>query len=291
MLTVNKINDGITLFLNHQSSNQTSNNYRKHNMKGVLFYFNMLGESEYKSLVSNYCIQAKKDHTIIDITNYDEAISTVKKDTLKQNISLLLSEKFIENNFPKHQIKDGFLNFFQSSKNLKNISYQKTNPKSSSLSYEIFNTPYKNNNLDKLYIESKILELIHNEFKLLIHPQIKNTTVKFSKQDKEAIFHAREILLNSLSNPPSMKELAKMVAINDLKLKMGFRKFFNQSPYSISLEHRLQEAKRLLQTSEMNINEIAEQIGYKHATNFSNIFYKKFGIRPKELMKSRKYYY
>jgi len=162
--------------------------------------------------------------------------------------------------------------------------------KTQTLAYDILNSPYTNK-LDKLYIESKVLELIHNELATLLSEKDENTTIKFSKQDKEAIYHAREILLNSLSNPPSMKELAKIVAINDLKLKMGFRKFFNQTPYSISLEYRLQEAKKLLQTSEMNINEIAEHIGYKHATNFSNIFYKKFGIRPKELMKSRKYYY
>ncbi len=88
-----------------------------------------------------------------------------------------------------------------------------------------------------------------------------------------------------------MKELARIVAINDLKLKVGFHKFFNETPYSVSVEGRLQESKKLLDSSELNINEISELVGYKYASNFTQAFLKKFGVLPKDLMKSRKYYY
>ena len=53
----------------------------------------------------------------------------------------------------------------------------------------------------------------------------------------------------------------------------------------------MQEAKKLLEQSEYDINEIALKTGYKYSYNFSNAFIKRFGIRPKDLMKNRKYYY
>jgi len=53
----------------------------------------------------------------------------------------------------------------------------------------------------------------------------------------------------------------------------------------------MQKAKILLKESEYNINEIALLVGYSYAQNFSNAFLKRFGIRPKEIMKTRKYYY
>ncbi|MCH9812652.1 MAG: hypothetical protein K0U47_01775 [Epsilonproteobacteria bacterium] len=46
----------------------------------------------------------------------------------------------------------------------------------------------------------------------------------------------------------------------------------------------------MLQDSYLNVNEISQQIGYKYTQNFSNAFYKRFGVRPKELMKSRNNY-
>ncbi len=51
------------------------------------------------------------------------------------------------------------------------------------------------------------------------------------------------------------------------------------------------EAKRLLELSEYNINEIALKVGYRHSCNFTTAFLKRFGVRPKDVMKSRKYYY
>jgi len=94
-----------------------------------------------------------------------------------------------------------------------------------------------------------------------------------------------------MKNPPSIKKLARMVALNNSKLKKGFHKYFNDTPYNILLEYRLQEAKRLLQNSYLNVNEISEKVGYKYTANFSNAFYKRFGIRPKDIMKKREYYY
>ena len=103
--------------------------------------------------------------------------------------------------------------------------------------------------------------------------------------DRSAILKAKEILLNNLQNPPSIVGLAKMVHLSEVKLKRGFKQIYKTSPYQLLVSHKMNLAKNMLQSGEYNINEIALQVGYKFANNFTNAFYKEFKIRPKDILK------
>ena len=52
----------------------------------------------------------------------------------------------------------------------------------------------------------------------------------------------------------------------------------------------MHKARDLLKNSDYNINEISNIVGYKYQGNFSLAFVKKFGIRPKDMLKSRSYH-
>ncbi len=257
----------------------------------LIMCITLKGTCEAKSTLNSYQERINKDYTVLDMVNNDVSIVQTPKNTHKKFVGITLQKEFLAQNLPSNKQTDKILNFFQGNKSIENLSNQKTHPKTQALALEIFNTPYINT-LDKLYTESKVLELIYTEFTHLYNAdKIKpNTMMRFSNQDKEALYHAREILKSNLSNPPSMKELARKVAINDLKLKVGFHKYFNETPYSISLECRLQEAKNLLEQSELNVGEISQKVGYKYTSNFTKAFIKRFGIRPKDMMKHRIYY-
>ncbi len=56
--------------------------------------------------------------------------------------------------------------------------------------------------------------------------------------------------------------------------------------YSYIQELKLQKANKLLTTiRELSIGEIASRVGYKHQGYFSQLFFQKYGIYPKELLK------
>lgn len=291
MLEKRQINKYITLF-KKEAKAQKESLYFKGDIDSLYIHINLQGKIKHHSLVCDYSGESNSNYTYIDITNHYEGIYNIDSNENKQFLSLYLKKDYLHTLLPKNKLSDNIFEFFQSNKSGKNLSNKKTNIKTQTLAQELFNSPY-DNTLDKLYTEVKTLELIHTEFSSLFYEKEKNSKlIKLSNQDKEAIYYAKEILLQNLSNPPSIKELARMVAINELKLKVGFNRLFNQTPYSISLEYRLQEAKKLLsQTNDFNISEIAKLVGYKYASNFTQAFYKRFGIKPKELMKSRKYYY
>jgi len=290
LLQKKQINKYITL-IKRDSIDTLEPLYYKDNIDSLVLNVNIKGKNKHKSLVCEYFNEHKSNHTSIDTINSFEGLYNVEAEKDKQFLSLFIKKDYLYDLLPKNKLSEDIFEFFQSEKSGKNLSNKKTNFKTQTLTQEIFNSPY-DSALDKLFMEAKALELIHMELNgLFFEKQKSPSIIKFSNQDKEAIYHAKEILRKNLSNIPSIKELARMVAINELKLKVGFRTFFNQTPYNVSLEYRLQESKKLLQTSEMSMGEIAEYIGYKYTTSFTKAFIKRFGISPKELIKTRKYYY
>lgn len=287
MLKKEHINEDITLF-KRSAPNKTKSFYFKEDVDSLLLQVNIRGNSKHNSCICEYSGESISGYTYLDIINKYEGVDSYKN---KQSVSLHIKKDYLYKLLPQDKFSEDIFSFFQSNKSGKNVSNKKTNFKTQILAREIFDSPY-NSTLDKLYIESKALELIHNEFNLLFTPkQTYENIVKLSSVDKEAIYHAKEILKKRIHNPPSIAELSKNVAINELKLKTGFHKFFNETPYNISLEYRLQEAKRLLEKSEYNVKEISKLVGYRYSQSFSTAFIKRFGIAPKELMKTRKYYY
>jgi len=285
------LNENITLLIRDEFfKNGDIHNVKVH-VEGIIIKVNLKGKSQYKSLVSEHQIKSKEGETILDLIKPHEGVGIIDKNTHIQTLGLIVSKDFIRNNVPLDKSTDNLYNAFEYEKNIKNLSHKKSNSKTQALALDMLNNPYKDS-LDKLYTEAKSLELLHIELKGLLANNINNNSyIKFSKQDKEAIYYAREIMMNNISNPPSLKELSYEVKINQTKLKYGFTIFFNQTPYSISLESRLQKAKKLLEKSELNITEIALKVGYKYPQSFSDAYLKRFGVRPKDIMKSRKYYY
>ncbi|RXJ89158.1 hypothetical protein CRV01_11120 [Arcobacter sp. CECT 8983] len=145
-------------------------------------------------------------------------------------------------------------------------------------------------NTRELYYESKILELTYNTINNLNESSFKSLHF-LNEKDIQALHKAREILINNIHNPPSLKELAYKSAINEFKLKKGFKQLFGNTVYGFLQEYRLNKAKKLLEIDDINISEAAYLVGYKNISHFSTIFKKYFGYSPINIKKKQKKYY
>lgn len=196
-----------------------------------------------------------------------------------QSLSIVLSSNFMQ----KH------LSQFRDIKHTKQIKSNAINPKIQSLINEIYTSPYEGL-LNDLYIQSKTLEIVFLEIANLEENQVL-PKVKFNDFDIQAIKKAKEYLIQNYANPPSIKELSRIVRLNEFKLKYGFKIHFNITPYQFVLNYRLKQAKVMLESGELNVSEIAQITGYKHVQNFSNAFCKHFGMTPKSLNKNKTFYF
>jgi len=101
-----------------------------------------------------------------------------------------------------------------------------------------------------------------------------------SKDDVENLRAARDILRDNLSDPPSLTQLARRAGINEFKLKRGFRRLFGVTPYGFLREERLEQARRHLESGEMNVYEACLAVGYSNPGHFSGAFKRRFGVSP-----------
>ncbi len=136
--------------------------------------------------------------------------------------------------------------------------------------------------LCNLYRESKLLELICVTAEKF-QKSASCSLINIGKRDTITLHKARDILLQDIANPPSLKNLANQVGTNEFKLKKGFKQLFGQTVYSMLHEVRLLEAKRLIEQDGQDVQEAAQWVGYKSASHFSCIFKKRFGILPNKI--------
>jgi AraC-like DNA-binding protein len=86
--------------------------------------------------------------------------------------------------------------------------------------------------------------------------------------------------------PPSLKELAKLSGLNEYKLKKSFKEVYNTTVFGYLSDHRLNEARKKLESSNKSIAEIAYDLGYSSPQHFAKAFKEKFGLTPKFVQKA-----
>ncbi len=155
------------------------------------------------------------------------------------------------------------------------------------LLHQILSCPFQGL-MKRMYLEAKALELITLQFTQF---QEQNSQPKVKKGDRDRLYQAKEILIASLENPPSLRELAKQVGISDFKLKRGFRDCFGTTVFKYLHDYRLEQAKKLLLQGEMSVEQVLYQVGFASRSYFAKAFRQKFGINPSQLRKRPKNFF
>lgn len=282
------ITDEIDIFKTKAQANKDFSIQASSKVDNLFINIILDGKIEYKANPSEKSYMFQKYDTYIRYIDEYSSTTSLDKNFYSKGLTISIKNTFLEEQLSSHSylvenIKD-------------RISLQfihKTTQRNIKLANELFTSPF-NNGLHNIYLQSKVLELIYNQFNYLNNCLCKDicacTNIKLSKEDKEALHRAKDIILFT-QDFPDLPTLAKKVAINEFKLKFGFKKLFNTTPGNMILEHKMIHAKQLLESTEYSVSEVAFYVGYKYQQSFSNAFFQFFGVRPKDIMKTRKYYY
>jgi AraC-like DNA-binding protein len=107
---------------------------------------------------------------------------------------------------------------------------------------------YKDN-LKKMYLLSKAIEFLVMQAETCNLSMAPNYKYIKTAYDKECVMYAREYIMTHMDKPPSLSQLAKIIGINEYKLKRGFKEIFNNTVFGYLSEVRLELAKNdLLET-------------------------------------------
>jgi AraC-like DNA-binding protein len=144
-----------------------------------------------------------------------------------------------------------------------------------------------NNALENIYVNSRLQALLLYGLECLIEEKAEESfSCKFlaNDTDREKIVLAREILLQRIGDPITIKELSRKVGTNECYLKKGFKEMFGTTVFEYYQGQRMEHAKYLLYEKGLSVTEVSVLLGYSSISHFSTAFKKHTGLKPCELL-------
>ncbi|MEM7061857.1 MAG: AraC family transcriptional regulator [Cyanobacteria bacterium P01_B01_bin.77] len=164
----------------------------------------------------------------------------------------------------------------QLSKEAFNLGYATRSPITKAMQStigQILSCPYSGS-VRRLYLKQKAMTLVDLRLDAMTLPRL-------PFDELNHIYQAAAILRENLTNPPTVETLARQIGTNRLKINQGFRQVYDTTPYGYLRDYRLMQAKQLLLTSELSIDQVATAVGYSSRSRFATAFRKYIGINPK----------
>jgi len=140
--------------------------------------------------------------------------------------------------------------------------------------------------LENIFINAQTQILLLYSMDCMLGEKETGFTCKFlsNADDREKIIRAREVLLQHIGEPITIKALSRKVAINECYLKKGFKEIFGTTIFDFYQSQRMEHAKYLLYDKGLSVTEVSLLLGYSSISHFSTAFKKHTGIKPCELL-------
>ncbi|MEX0314116.1 MAG: GlxA family transcriptional regulator [Allomuricauda sp.] len=98
--------------------------------------------------------------------------------------------------------------------------------------------------------------------------------------DDSAIKEAQKYIESNVKDKISVEQLAKKYAISSRNFVRRFKKATQNTPLEYIQRVKIEAAKRSLESTEQNVNEVMYQVGYADQKAFRTVFKKYAGISP-----------
>ena len=162
------------------------------------------------------------------------------------------------------------------------------------------NVFYTGNSPDYTWLYRQIiqeLQLCRPNYEELIAIMLRHIFIMINRYIKEGrktgsdiqneIERATHYFNENYNKPLNIDEYAESRYMSTCWFIRSFKQILKVTPMQYILSLRMVNAKNLLETTEYNISEIAESVGYDNALYFSRLFHKHTGVSPSEYRKMR----
>ena len=148
----------------------------------------------------------------------------------------------------------------------------------------IFRVLERNYTMGNFIYLSQVLSL------LLAEVYYREKVDESSVQDKHVTMVIR-FMYKNLTKQLTLEEISREVDLSKSYLNSIFKEQTGRSPVDFFLHLKMQEACKLLQSTDMYIYEVSTKLGYSDPYYFSRIFKKVVGVSPKEYKKGDYLYF
>lgn len=141
-----------------------------------------------------------------------------------------------------------------------------------------------NDNIKQLYFKGKAYELLSLYFHQPEDADTEACPFLTDEENVRKIKKAKEIIIERMTDPPSLSDLALQVGLPLKRLKEGFKEIYGDTVYGFLLEHKMEYARQLLDAGGNNVNEVGMKVGYSTSSHFIAAFKKRYGTTPKKYL-------
>ncbi|SFD66713.1 helix-turn-helix transcriptional regulator [Pseudoalteromonas denitrificans] len=238
------------------------------------------GKCQINDKISNKTYQLNESNTYLFATSSQNFEITLSHSNKTEIFILFIADFFIKRYLSdnSHEPINTLYQKIQTDVSLELIHSAQTDALSLYLIDKIIHAK-NNDKMNSIISEHRAIEYIIHRLSLLEFIDTNN----FNEQQIAIAQKAKSIIQNNYINPPSIKELAHLCATNDFKLKSYFKLVNQTTIYAYVQKLRLDNANLLLREQLLSVAQVANAVGYKHSGHFSAIFYKTYGVYPKDL--------
>lgn len=224
----------------------------------------------------NECNQCKAHASF----NCEEKVESV--DILSFVFSSTILEQFIKSRITNNTLSEDILSFRHLSSFSKPLSLCS---RTRMVLEGLLNHNYTDS-LENIYVNAQTQMLLLYSLDCMEEKEIDVINCKFlaNEADREKIVKAREVLLQHIGEPITIKELSRKVAMNECYLKKGFKEMFGTTIFDFYQSQRMEHAKYLLYEKGLTVTEVSVLLGYSSISHFSTAFKKHTGLKPCELL-------
>ena len=257
---------------------------------GVINYHYQASRSQENHLELKFCtignMYCRKNHSECSQCranasfNCEEKVESV--DFLSFIFTSTLLEQLVKSRTSNNTLSDDLLTFKHQESFVKTLSLcNRTRIALESL----LNHNYTGN-LENIFVNAQTQMLLLYSLDNIEAKEIDFVGCRFlaNEADREKITKAREILLQQIGEPITIKELSRKVAMNECYLKKGFKEMFGTTIFDFYQSQRMEHAKYLLYEKGLTVTEVSMLLGYSSISHFSTAFKKHTGLKPCELL-------
>jgi AraC-like DNA-binding protein len=283
LLADNHVEEGFFLLKIHNREKSNERFNRSVDKSFIQLHFCLSGKAKLLFNGGNYALDVPENKSFLLYNpQQDLPIDLNLEADSKMIILLIAIEKF-------HTFfsQEAGLIHFLSGENMNKKCYRdkELNPNEIMVLNQIFHYGL-HSSLEKLYTKGKVYELISLYFHKSDNEGAQNCPFLEDEVNVEKIQKAKSILIERMTEPPSLSELSDMINLSLAHLKEGFKHIYGETVYAYLLNYKMEFARRLLATKKYNIAEVSFEVGYSTPSHFIAAFKKKYGVTPKRYMSS-----
>lgn len=154
-----------------------------------------------------------------------------------------------------------------------------------SLFYSIFTYLKPGKDIPRNLVEIKFKELLFN---LVINSRHRKLSQFFASLNQTSQTTLDEVMSKNFQYDLQLNEFARLCGRSLSTFKREFKNVYHQTPGKWLTDKRLQYASALLLSSDLNINEIGYESGFRNSSHFNKSFKDKYNLTPKQFRLIRK---